>query len=222
MSRRRFLAGILACFRRARDRAAPRSRGPERAQPTRSTSATSAPGARAPGLLRNFPTVERRDLGRDLRPLPASGASARPVSSDSRLRARPQAVQRLSRIAGRPRPSTRSSSPRPTTGTCPSAWPPCARARTCTSRSRSGHTLAQNQAMLEACRNTGRIFQYGTQQRSQEMHASAASSWCSTATSATSQRIDVWAPGGQGGGSLDGDPGAGRARLRALHRSRRP
>jgi predicted dehydrogenase len=68
-----------------------------------------------------------------------------------------------------------------------------------------GRTLAQNRAMLEACRKTGRIFQYGTQQRSQEMLRRGVE-LVLNGTIGSLQRLEVWAPGGQGGGSLDEIP----------------
>jgi predicted dehydrogenase len=68
-----------------------------------------------------------------------------------------------------------------------------------------GHTLAQNRAMLEACRKTGRIFQYGTQQRSQEMLKRGVELVLNGAIGDL-RRLDVWAPGGQGGGSLEEIP----------------
>jgi len=68
-----------------------------------------------------------------------------------------------------------------------------------------GHSLAQDRAMLEACRKAGRIFQYGTQQRSQEMLKRGVE-LVLNGYIGDLQRIDVWAPGGKGGGSLDEIP----------------
>ena len=68
-----------------------------------------------------------------------------------------------------------------------------------------GHSLAQNRAMLEACRKSKRIFQYGTQQRSQEMLKRGVE-LVLNGYIGDLQRLDVWAPGGQGGGSLDEIP----------------
>ena len=68
-----------------------------------------------------------------------------------------------------------------------------------------GHTLAQNRAMLDACRKTGRIFQYGTQQRSQEL-LKRGIELVLNGYIGDLQRIEVWAPAGTGGGSLDPIP----------------
>ena len=64
-----------------------------------------------------------------------------------------------------------------------------------------GHSLNQNRAMLTACRETGRIFQYGTQQRAQEMLKRGVE-LVLNGYIGDLQRLEVWAPGGQGGGSL--------------------
>jgi predicted dehydrogenase len=64
-----------------------------------------------------------------------------------------------------------------------------------------GHTLAQNQALLGACRKHQRIFQYGTQQRSQEL-LKRGIELVLNGYIGDLQRIEVWAPSGQGGGSL--------------------
>ena len=68
-----------------------------------------------------------------------------------------------------------------------------------------GHTLAQNQAMLEACQKHKRIFQYGTQQRSQEI-LKRGIELVLNGYIGELQRIEVWAPAGAGGGSLDEIP----------------
>ena len=68
-----------------------------------------------------------------------------------------------------------------------------------------GHTLAQNQAMLAACQQTGKIFQYGTQQRSQEL-LKRGIELVLNGYIGDLQRIEVWAPAGTGGGSLDEIP----------------
>ena len=68
-----------------------------------------------------------------------------------------------------------------------------------------GHSLAQNKAMLEACRKAGRVFQYGTQQRSQEMLKRGVE-LVLNGYIGDLQRLDVWAPEGKGGGSLDEIP----------------
>ena len=68
-----------------------------------------------------------------------------------------------------------------------------------------GHSLAQNKAMLEACRKTGRVFQYGTQQRSQEMLKRGVELVLNGYIGEL-QRLEVWAPEGIGGGSLEEIP----------------
>ena len=68
-----------------------------------------------------------------------------------------------------------------------------------------GHTLAQNRALLEACQKHKRIFQYGTQQRSQEL-LKRGIELVLNGYIGELQRIEVWAPGGQSGGSLDEIP----------------
>ena len=68
-----------------------------------------------------------------------------------------------------------------------------------------GHSLAQNKAMLEACRKHNRIFQYGTQQRSQEM-LKRGIELVLNGYIGDLERIEVWAPAGTGGGSLDEIP----------------
>ena len=65
-----------------------------------------------------------------------------------------------------------------------------------------GHTLAQNRAMLDACRKHQRVFQYGTQQRSQEL-LKRGIELVLNGYIGDLQRIEVWAPAGIGGGSLD-------------------
>jgi len=68
-----------------------------------------------------------------------------------------------------------------------------------------GHTLNQNRAMLEACKKQNRIFQYGTQQRSQELiHRGV--ELVLNGYIGDLQRLDVWAPGGSCGGSLNEIP----------------
>ncbi len=68
-----------------------------------------------------------------------------------------------------------------------------------------GHSLAQNKALLDACRTTGRIFQYGTQQRSQELLKRGVELTLNGYIGEL-ERIEVWAPAGQGGGSLEEIP----------------
>ena len=68
-----------------------------------------------------------------------------------------------------------------------------------------GYTLAQNQQMLKACEASGRFFQYGTQQRSQEiLHRGM--ELVLNGTIGDIERIEMWCPEGQGGGSLDEIP----------------
>lgn len=68
-----------------------------------------------------------------------------------------------------------------------------------------GHTLAQNKAMLDACVKHDRIFQYGTQQRSQEILRRGIELVINGAIGDI-ERIDIWAPKGSGGGSLEEIP----------------
>jgi predicted dehydrogenase len=56
-----------------------------------------------------------------------------------------------------------------------------------------GHTLAQNKAMLDACVKHNRIFQYGTQQRSQEIMRRGIE-LVLNGTIGEIERIDIWAP----------------------------
>lgn len=68
-----------------------------------------------------------------------------------------------------------------------------------------GLTLAQNQALLKACTEHKRIFQYGTQQRSQEILKRGVE-LVLNGYIGDLQRIEVWAPPGSGGGSLEEIP----------------
>ncbi|MCB1130832.1 MAG: Gfo/Idh/MocA family oxidoreductase [Verrucomicrobiae bacterium] len=68
-----------------------------------------------------------------------------------------------------------------------------------------GHSLAQNKAMLDACVKHDRIFQYGTQQRSQEILRRGIE-LVLNGTIGEIERIDIWAPKGAGGGSLEEIP----------------
>lgn len=68
-----------------------------------------------------------------------------------------------------------------------------------------GHSLEQNRAMLEACEVHQGVFQYGTQQRSQELIKRGVELVLNGYIGEL-QRLEVWAPGGQGGGSLDEIP----------------
>ena len=65
-----------------------------------------------------------------------------------------------------------------------------------------GHTLAQNKAMLDACLKHDRIFQYGTQQRSQEILRRGIE-LVINGTIGDVERIDIWANKGSSGGSLE-------------------
>ncbi len=68
-----------------------------------------------------------------------------------------------------------------------------------------GHTLNQNRALLKACQEHKRMFQYGTQQRSQEM-LKRGIELVLNGYIGELERIEVWAPAGTGGGSLDEIP----------------
>ena len=68
-----------------------------------------------------------------------------------------------------------------------------------------GHSLAQNRALLDACRKHNRIFQYGTMQRSQELLKRGVE-LVLNGYIGDLQRLEVWAPPGEGGGSLDEIP----------------
>ena len=68
-----------------------------------------------------------------------------------------------------------------------------------------GHSLAQNQAMLAAVKKHKRVFQYGTQQRAQEMLKRGVELVLNGYIGEL-QRLEVWAPGGKGGGTLDEIP----------------
>jgi predicted dehydrogenase len=68
-----------------------------------------------------------------------------------------------------------------------------------------GHTLAQNKAMLDACVKHDRVFQYGTQQRSQEILRRGIE-LVLNGHIGDIERIDIWAPQGEGGGSLEEIP----------------
>ncbi len=64
-----------------------------------------------------------------------------------------------------------------------------------------GHSLAQNQAMLNACREHKKIFQYGTMQRAEEILKRGVE-LVLNGYIGDLQRLEVWAPAGSGGGSL--------------------
>jgi predicted dehydrogenase len=68
-----------------------------------------------------------------------------------------------------------------------------------------GHSLAQNQAMIAACRKHRRVFQYGTMQRAQEILKRGVELVLNGYIGRL-QRLEVWAPAGASGGSLDEIP----------------
>jgi predicted dehydrogenase len=68
-----------------------------------------------------------------------------------------------------------------------------------------GHTLDQNRALLEVVKKRDRVFQYGTQQRSQEI-VKRGIELVLNGYMGELQRIECWAPGGEGGGSLEEIP----------------
>ena len=68
-----------------------------------------------------------------------------------------------------------------------------------------GQSLDQNRAMLEAVKQHKKIFQYGTMQRAQEMIKRGVELVLNGYIGEL-QRLEVWAPAGQGGGSLDEIP----------------
>jgi predicted dehydrogenase len=68
-----------------------------------------------------------------------------------------------------------------------------------------GHSLNQNRALFEACRQHDRIFQYGTMQRAQEILKRGVE-LVLNGYIGDLQRLEVWAPAGQGGGSLEEMP----------------
>lgn len=68
-----------------------------------------------------------------------------------------------------------------------------------------GYTLAQNRALAKACGERGTIFQYGTQQRSQEILHRGIGLVLNGAIGDL-ERVEVWAPAGEGGGSLEEIP----------------
>ena len=68
-----------------------------------------------------------------------------------------------------------------------------------------GFTLQQNQAMQDTVRQHGTVFQYGTQQRSQES-ARRGIELVLNGYIGTLKEIHVWAPAGEGGGSTEEIP----------------
>jgi predicted dehydrogenase len=68
-----------------------------------------------------------------------------------------------------------------------------------------GYTLAQNRMVFEALKKHERVFQYGTQQRSSEMIKRGVELVLNGYIGDV-KRIDVWAPGGRTGGSMDEIP----------------
>jgi predicted dehydrogenase len=91
-----------------------------------------------------------------------------------------------------------------------------------------GYSLEQNRLLRDAVKKSGRIFQYGTQQRSQELIKRGVE-LVRNGYLGDLQRIEVWAPGGRGGGStaeipvpvgLDYDMYLGPAPLRPCSKDR--
>jgi predicted dehydrogenase len=68
-----------------------------------------------------------------------------------------------------------------------------------------GYTLDQNRALMDAVRKHNRVFQYGTQQRSQEI-CKRGIELVLNGYIGELQRIECWAPQGAGGGSLEEIP----------------
>ena len=68
-----------------------------------------------------------------------------------------------------------------------------------------GYTLDQNRALMEAVNQHRRVFQYGTQQRSQEI-CKRGIELVLNGIIGELQRIECWAPQGAGGGSLEEIP----------------
>jgi predicted dehydrogenase len=68
-----------------------------------------------------------------------------------------------------------------------------------------GYTLDQNRALLDAVKKHQRVFQYGTQQRSQEI-IKRGIELVLNGYIGDLQRVEAWAPAGSGGGSLDEIP----------------
>ena len=64
-----------------------------------------------------------------------------------------------------------------------------------------GRSLDQNRAMLEACKRHNRIFQYGTQQRAEEIIKRGVE-LVLNGYIGDLLRLEVWAPAGESGGSL--------------------
>lgn len=63
-----------------------------------------------------------------------------------------------------------------------------------------GYSLDQNRLVRDAVKRTGRVFQYGTQQRSQEL-IKRGIELVRNGYIGELQHVEVWAPGGTGGGS---------------------
>ncbi len=68
-----------------------------------------------------------------------------------------------------------------------------------------GYTMDQNQALLKVCQEHKAVFQYGTQQRSQEL-LKRGIELVLNGYIGDLERVEVWAPGGAGGGSLEEIP----------------
>ena len=91
-----------------------------------------------------------------------------------------------------------------------------------------GYTLEQNRLVRDAVKKSGRVFQYGTQQRSQELMKRGVE-LVRNGYLGDLQRIEVWAPAGRAGGStaeipvpagLDYDMYLGPAPLRPCSKDR--
>jgi predicted dehydrogenase len=68
-----------------------------------------------------------------------------------------------------------------------------------------GYSLEQNRLMLEAVRKHGVVFQYGTQQRSQELIRRGIEVVLNGGIGRV-ERVEIWAPGGESGGSKEEIP----------------
>jgi predicted dehydrogenase len=68
-----------------------------------------------------------------------------------------------------------------------------------------GYSLEQNRLLRDALRESGRVFQYGTQQRSQELMKRGVE-LVRNGYIGELQRIEVWAPAGRAGGSTEEIP----------------
>ena len=92
-------------------------------------------------------------------------------------RSTPRSSARPATTASKPTTISAKSSPGPTSTPCcwpcpitgPRRWPRwrCGRARTCIARSRSAITVREGRNLVDTCQRFGRIYQAGTQQRSE-------------------------------------------------------